>query len=60
MVMQYEMKASRHNGEWVVEAVDTEGEGEVCVATFSGPGAKERAAEYAAWKQTATRKTAAS
>ena len=57
--MQYEMKASRFNGEWVVESIDEKGDGEVCVAAFSGPGAKERAAEYAAWKRTSTRQTAA-
>ncbi|MEP6935913.1 MAG: hypothetical protein ABI988_18565 [Nitrospirota bacterium] len=57
--MQYELKASHYNGEWVVEVIDPEGDGEVSVTTFSGPGAKERAAEYAAWKQTSTRQTAA-
>lgn len=50
MAVQYELKASRSNGEWVVEAIDAECDGEVCVAAFSGLGAKERAAEYAAWK----------
>lgn len=36
--------------EWRVEAIDFEGEGCVYVACFSGPEAKERANEYAAWK----------
>ena len=57
--MQYELKASRYNGEWVVEAIDAEGDVEVCVAAFSGLGAKERSAEYAAWKHLSTRHTAA-
>ena len=57
--MQYEMKASRFEGEWVVEAINEEAEGEVYVAIFAGPEAKARAAEYAAWKQTSMRQTAA-
>jgi hypothetical protein len=36
--------------EWRVEAIDHEGEGECYVATFSGPLAKQRAEEYADWK----------
>jgi hypothetical protein len=38
-------------GEWIVEAVDEEGGGEVCLTTFSGPGAEARAKEYVAWKE---------
>jgi hypothetical protein len=57
--MQYEMKASLFNGEWVVEAINEEGDGEIYVTAFSGPQAKERAAEYAAWKQMSIRQTAA-
>jgi len=38
-------------GEWVVEAMDEEGGGEVCLATFSGPGLEARAKEYVAWKE---------
>ena len=36
--------------EWRVEVVDRTGEGVVRVALFSGPDAKTRAHEYAAWK----------
>jgi len=57
--MQYEMKASRFEGEWVVEAINEKGDGEIYIAAFSGPDAKARAAEYAAWKQTSVRQTAA-
>jgi hypothetical protein len=57
--MQYEMKESLFKGEWVVEAINEEGDGEIYVTAFSGPQAKERAAEYAAWKQTSVRKIAA-
>jgi hypothetical protein len=49
--MQYEVFEDRHSpGEWRVEAIDTESEGEVYVATFSGPSAEERAHAYAEWK----------
>jgi hypothetical protein len=48
--MKYEVKHSRHEREWVVEAFNPEGDGEVYVAEFSGPDAKARATEYAAWK----------
>ena len=46
--MQYRMKASLFRGEWIVEAVE-ETSGEMYIAAFSGPNAKERAAQYAAW-----------
>jgi hypothetical protein len=36
--------------EWRVEAVDHEDDGQIYVAIFSGPKAKERAEEYAALK----------
>ena len=49
-LMKYEVKPSRHQQEWVVEAFNPEGDGEVYVAEFSGPNARERATEYAAWK----------
>jgi hypothetical protein len=49
--MIYEVDASRTTpDEWVVEAIDSESDGEIYAAIFSGPGAKERAEEYAAWK----------
>lgn len=36
--------------DWRVEAFNFESEGECYVTIFSGPDAKERAEEYAAWK----------
>ena len=36
--------------EWVVEAINYAGEGEIYAALFSGPLAEERAREYAEWK----------
>jgi len=48
--MRYEVKESRHEREWTVQAFNPQGEGEVYVAEFSGPDAKARATEYAAWK----------
>lgn len=50
--MDYEMKQSRIAGEWVVEAIGTDGE--VYVTIFAGPVAEERAAEYFDWKREAT------
>ena len=44
------VRAQDANDEWIVEAIDDDREGEVYVARFSGPGAADRAAEYAAWK----------
>lgn len=41
--------------EWVVEAIDHEAEGVIYAAAFSGPGAKERAEEYADWKNRPSR-----
>ena len=47
--MTYEVAESKNcAGEWRVEAINPEGE--VYVTLFSGPIAKERAKEYAAWK----------
>jgi len=39
----------RHPGNWRVEAID--GDGSCFVTLLSGPRAKERALEYARWKQ---------
>ena len=39
----------QHPGDWRVEAID-EGEGDIFVAVFSGPGSRERAEEYAVLK----------
>ena len=47
--ISYELAESNgYSGEWRVEAIGPDGE--VYVAIFSGPKAKERAAEYAEWK----------
>jgi len=51
--MEYEVTASSELtdvDEWRVEAVAYDRDGEVYVTIFSGPEAKERAHEYAAWK----------
>ena len=47
----------RNHAEWRVEAVDFDNEGAVYVAIFSGPEARERAEEYAAWKNAVQRET---
>lgn len=41
-------------GEWRVEFIDENGEGEVEVTLFSGKNAESRAREYAAWKNRRT------
>jgi hypothetical protein len=41
-------------GDYRVEAIDTEGDGEVYTAIFIGPDAKQRAAEYAGWKNSSS------
>ena len=47
--MNHEVAQSKgQQDEWRVEAIDSEGR--VFVAIFSGPAAKERATEYATWK----------
>ena len=51
MDMTYEVKESSFSpGEWVVEAINYSGDGEVYMAVFSGPAARKRAKEYAQWK----------
>ncbi len=53
--MKYETVEDRQSpGDWRAEAVNDEGDGEVYVAIFTGPDAKERAQEYAAWKNSIT------
>ena len=55
--MFYEVVASRDAvNEWRVEAIDEAGEGQSYVAIFSGPDAKQRAEEYAVWKNTGDRR----
>lgn len=49
--MKYEVVEHKEfPGEYVVEAINPAGDGEVYAALFSGPKAKERAREYAAYK----------
>jgi len=49
--LRYEVVASRNvPNEWRAEAINSEGDGEVYVVLFSGPDARERAEEYAEWK----------
>jgi len=40
-------------GDWRVEAINTEGDGEVYIAIFVGPNADARAKDYADWKNAA-------
>ena len=52
-VIEYEAVPSRDavdDDEWRVEGIDYEDEGLCYVAIFSGPEAKERAGEYARFK----------
>ena len=48
--MEYEVLRSTNRDEWRVEATDERNEGRVLVTIFSGPDARARAVEYAAWK----------
>ncbi len=49
--LQYEtIEDSRHLGDYRVEAIDTQSEGEVYTTIFTGPDAPARAQEYADWK----------
>ena len=58
--MRYETIESRDvPGEWRVEAINFDADGEVYVAIFSGPSAKLRAKEYAAWKNESASTSAA-
>ncbi len=45
-----EAKESVGGDTWNVEAIDHAGEGEIYMASFIGPKARERAAEYARFK----------
>ncbi len=51
--MDYIIRPSQGADEWVVETADEQRKGEVCLATFSGPRAEERAMEYVAFKENA-------
>lgn len=49
--MEYEVVETRNvPGEWRVEAIDYESEGECYLVIFSGPNAHQRAEEYAIWE----------
>jgi hypothetical protein len=49
--LHYEtIEDNRHPGDYRVEAIDSEGDGEVYTAIFVGPDARDRAEEYAGWK----------
>lgn len=49
--MKYEVVADKlFPGDWRVEAIDYENDGECYVVLFSGPFAKERAKEYGDFK----------
>ena len=49
--MKYEVKESKErSGEFLATAVNEASQNEIFSALFSGPNAKQRAEEYAAWK----------
>jgi len=49
--LHYDVVEDRqHHGDFRVEAIDSEADGEIYVAIFSGPEAEARAEEYANWK----------
>jgi hypothetical protein len=51
--MKYEIKeSSQHPGDFVAVAVNEASHNEIFSALFSGPDAKQRAEEYADWKNT--------
>lgn len=57
--LQYEtIEDNRHPGDYRVEAIDMESEGEVYTAIFTGPDARARAQEYADWKNLSQRELA--
>lgn len=50
--MQFSVYPHEDNsGDWVVEAIDIDGEGEILTAIFSGRDAQSRAESYANWQQ---------
>jgi hypothetical protein len=52
--MQYEMvPANQLEDEWLVQAVNREGDGEMYSAVFYGQDSRERAKEYLDWKNAA-------
>jgi hypothetical protein len=52
--MQFSVYPHEDNsGDWVVEAIDIDGEGEILTAIFSGRDAQKRAESYADWQRSA-------
>lgn len=47
--MVFNVFEGKEHGIWIVEAVNTEGEGEMLWAKFYGSESQERAKEYAKW-----------
>jgi hypothetical protein len=47
--MKFEMFETKKYGIWMVEGINTGGEGEMLWAEFYGSHAQERAREYAEW-----------
>ena len=57
--LQFEtIEDKMHPDDYRVEAIDSEGDGEVYTAIFVGPDAKQRAEEYAQWKNAHQRELA--
>jgi hypothetical protein len=49
--MKYEVKESKErSGEFLATAINEASQNEIFSALFSGPNAKQRAEEYAAWQ----------
>ncbi len=53
--MNYECIFSARDMGWAVEAIDSDNDGIVFRALFTGPYAEQRAYEYMAWKNAANR-----
>lgn len=53
--MNYECIFSTRDTGWVVEAIDSDNDGIVYRALFTGPYAEQRAYEYMAWKNAANK-----
>jgi hypothetical protein len=50
--MKYEVFQTEDNSDdYIVEAIALPGEGEIFTTIFSGPDSRERAEEYAGWKE---------
>ncbi|KKL45740.1 hypothetical protein LCGC14_2352630 [marine sediment metagenome] len=49
------VRCTLYIGDWRVEAIDHDGEGECYVTVFSGPSAQARAEEYADFKNSAVK-----